>query len=148
MSLHTILISKEKFWCQDTMAGLSQWAHTNLKCQSLHLCRNQVSAKSSRLDSALNWFILQKDSWHANSLPTASVFGVWVGDRAPKDPLQISKGHITKCRFCLSFTAIFTHAQSSSAHSITLALCPLIFSLGCHLGTEFFSSFMGCHSLF
>ena len=148
MSLHTILISKEKFWCQDTMAGFSQWAHTNFKCQTLHLCRNQISAKSSKLVSALNWYVLQKDSLHANSLPRVWMFGVWVGDRASKDPLQISKGQITKCPFCLPFTAIFIHTQGSSAHSLTLALCPLIFNLGCRLGSRFFSCVVGCHSLF
>lgn len=64
------------------------------------------------------------------------MFGVWLADRTSKDPLQISHDQITKCSFCLSVTAIFTHAQSGSAYSITLVLCLLIFNLGCCLGTK------------
>lgn len=131
------------------MPGYNGWAlPVGFKCQFLPLCRNQRSAKNLRIVSALNWFVLQKDSLHSNSLPRVWMFGIWVGDRASKDPLQISKGQITKCPFCLSFTAIFIHAQSNSAPSLTLALCALIFNLDCHLGTRLFSSVVGCHSLF
>lgn len=118
------------------MAELSQWAHTNFKCQILHLCRNQISAKSSRLVSVLNWFVLQRTVHMLTHYTRSWMFGVWVGDRTSKDPLQISKDQITKCPFRLSFTALFIHAQGSSAHSITLVLCLLIFNLCCCLGTR------------
>ena len=58
------------------MPGYNGWAlPVGFKCQILPLCRNQISAKSSRLVSALNWFVLQKDSSHASSLPR--VLNVW-----------------------------------------------------------------------
>ena len=111
------------------MAELSQWAHTNFKCQTLHLCRNQISAKSSTFVSVLNWFVLQRTVHMLTHYTRSWMFRVWVGDGTSKDPLQISKEQITKCPFHLSFIALFTHAQSSSAHSITLVLCPPIFNL-------------------
>lgn len=115
------------------MAELSQWAHTNFKCQTLYLCGNQISAKSSRFVSVLNWFVLQRTVHMLTHYTRSWMSGVWVGDGTSKDSLQISKDQITKCPFHLSFTALFTHAQSSSAHSIMLVLCLLIFNLGCRL---------------
>lgn len=86
------------FKAEVLMPGYNGWAlPVGFKCQILPLCRNQISAKNLRLVSALNWFVLQKDSLHSNSLPRVWMFGVWVRDRASKDPLQISKGQITKC---------------------------------------------------
>lgn len=84
MSLQTVLISGETFLCQDTMTGLSLWAHTNFKYQTVHLCRNQISAMSSRLVSALNWFVLQRTVHMLTHYTRSECLGYGWGMEHPK----------------------------------------------------------------
>lgn len=72
------------------MPGYNGWAlPVGFKCQILPLCRNQISAKSSRLVTAFNWFVLQKDSLHASSLPR--VLNVWSMSRGTEHPRILSR---------------------------------------------------------